>query len=173
MKRKILIASLFATLMLLVPVTSVVGISDISLNRKIEKIEDDNTITETYDNEDCECQVVNRYDLFRVKLLLVRLKVFTNILLLRFGHIPEIKEKCEEILDLINSDFPIICAILESVWNQYKYIINILDDLISKYEDNPIISGIIIIFLAYPLDNIAFIVLSLGAAFGCEWVPEP
>jgi hypothetical protein len=60
MNKKILITSLFATLMLFVPMTSVVGISDVSLNRKIEKIEDNDTITETYDNEDCGCQVVNR-----------------------------------------------------------------------------------------------------------------
>jgi hypothetical protein len=50
--------------------------------------------------DDCGCQVVNRYDLFRVKLLLVRIKVITNILLLRFGHIPEIQEKCQEKLDV-------------------------------------------------------------------------
>ena len=87
MNKKILIATIFATLMLLVPINSVVGVSDVE--------------------EDCGCQVVNRYDWFRVKLLSVRLKVVTNILLLRFGHIPEVREKCQEILEIINSDDPL------------------------------------------------------------------
>ena len=102
MNKKILIASLFATLILLVPMTSVVGVSDVE--------------------EDCECQDVNRYDLFRVKLLLVRIKVITNILLLRFGHIPEVADKCFDILENLDLNklqgSPIICAILEPIWDR-------------------------------------------------------
>ena len=108
MNKKILIASLFATLMLLVPINSAVGVSDVE--------------------DDCGCQVVSSSNLVRVKLLMFRLKIITNILLLRFGHIPEIAEKCQEILDVINSnrqwDFPIICAILESIYIQLNLISN-------------------------------------------------
>ena len=156
MNKKILIASVFATLMLLVPMTSVVGVSDV--------------------NEDCGCEVVNRYDLFRVKLLLVRLKVVTNILLLRFGNIPEVAEKCEEILDIINSnrqwDFPIICAILEPIWNQWVSMAEIIQDLLIKYADNPIILDIITI-LSLPFLGLALTLVNIGASFGCDWVPQP
>ena len=108
MNKKILIASLFATLMLLVPMTSVVGVSDV--------------------NDDCDCQVVNRYDLVRVKLLSVRLKVVTNILLLRFGHILEIQEKSYEILDVINSD-----GFWDDFCNSIVNIMETIQDLIENY----------------------------------------
>ena len=157
MNKKILIASIFAILMLLVPISSVVGVSDVE--------------------EDCGCQVVNKYDLFRVKLLLLRLKVFTNILLLRFGYIPEIAEKCQEILDVINSnkqlDFPIICAMLEPIWNQMINIIREIEDLLEEFKYNPIIANLIIFFLALPADFIFFIVGNLGVNFGCDWAPPP
>ena len=155
MKKKILITSLFATLMLLVPMTSVVG--------------------ESYVNNDCGCNVVNSYDLSRFKLLMFRLKVVTNILLLRFGDIPEVKEQCHEILDVINSnslwDFPIICGILESILNRLNNIVIILEDLVEKYKDNPIIIGILACFII-PIDMIGYYVLLLGAGFDCN-MPNP
>ena len=174
MNKKILIATLFATLMLLIPISSVVGISDISLNKKIEKIEDNNSITETYDNEDCECEVVNRYDLLRVKLLMVRLKVVTNILLLRFGYIPEVAEKCYEILDVINSnrvlDYPIICAILLLIWYQLIYIDNFLTYIATLLDNNLIIKGIFIIF-CFPFAYIGAYVWYLGDTYDCNLPP--
>jgi hypothetical protein len=114
MNKKIFIASLFASLILLVPMTSVVGVSEVE--------------------DDCGCQVVNRYDLFRVKFSLLRLKIVANILLLRFGHIPEIREKCQEILDDISSvginDW--FCDNLISV---YYSTYNRLLYFIQKFED--------------------------------------
>ena len=77
--------------------------------------------------EDCGCQPINRAELLRVKLLLIRLEVFTNIILSKFSHIPEIQEKCGEIsngvttlrerINGLNPDLPlenepIICYIL-------------------------------------------------------------
>ena len=154
MNKKILIASLFATLMLLVPMTSVAGLSDVE--------------------DDCECQDVNRYDLYRVKLLLVRIKVITNILLLRFGHIPEIAEKCSDILENLDlnklQEPPIICAILESICNQIDYIYDVLDYLLTVYEDYEIIF-FIIASLIPPLAWIGVIVYSLGVPFGCWELP--
>ena len=153
MNKKILIASLFATLMLLVPMTSVVGVSDVE--------------------EDCGCQVVNRNDLFRVKLLLVRIKVITNILLLRFGHIPEVAEKCEEILDAINSnrqlDDPIICDNLYQLceyfgsWYWFFYILS--EDV---FEENPILSNIFN-NISILFSMIATYILVFAALLDCDW----
>jgi hypothetical protein len=153
MSRKILIVSLFATLMLFVPMTSVVGVSDVE--------------------NDCGCQVVNSSDLFRFKLLLVRIKVVTNILLLRFGYIPEAAEKCNEILGVINSnrqlDYPIICDILEPIWNLIEDIIGILYYLGHAFKDNPIIFNIINILGSHVL-RMYEIFLAIGVSFQCEWV---
>ena len=50
--------------------------------------------------EDClDCQPVNRVELLKVKLLVIKLKAFNSIILSRFGHIPDIAEKCQEISD--------------------------------------------------------------------------
>jgi hypothetical protein len=145
------------------------------------RVRENKTVTYvTVDNQpsvdDCGCQVVNRYDLFRVKLLMFRLKIITNILLLRFGHIPEVAEKCQEILDTINSDslwdFTIICGMLEQIWNQSSYMHKIICDLYEEYENNPIILGILACF-QITLDTIRGSVVILGTSFGCDWVPFP
>jgi hypothetical protein len=140
MNRKILIASIFATLILLVPMTSVVGVSDVE--------------------DDCGCEDVNRYDLFRVKLLLVRLKVYINIILLRFGFIPEVAEKCEEILDVIKSDetWHPICDILED------YMFSVLDWRDTHFEPGSPLWWIITLHLI----NLAVIY-----AIFCQWPPPP
>lgn len=54
------------------------------------------------EEEDCDCQedISNPY---MVKLWLNKLGVLTNILSKRFGHIPEFKEECQELKDVINS----------------------------------------------------------------------
>ena len=78
------------------------------------------SITLTLDEEDCiECQVSDEYSLLRTKLLLFKIKVVTNIISSsRLGEIPEIKENCQDILDIIDSsisvDYPIICILLHS-----------------------------------------------------------
>ena len=89
--------------------------------------------------EDCDCQEIDSKNLVRVKLLLSRLKVSANILLLRYGHMPEVKEKCQELLNGINSfnplsGPPVICAIaigiyleissiFTSMWEFQEYIL--------------------------------------------------
>ena len=63
--------------------------------------------------EDClECQPASRVDLLKVKLLLIRLEAITNVILSKFGHIPEIKEKCEKILETIHSDNDLFSVII-------------------------------------------------------------
>ena len=105
--KKVWIASIFATLMLIVPITNVAGASEVV--------------------DDCGCQPVNKVDYVRVKLLLKRVEVFTNVILSKFGHIPDVTEKCQEvsneikeIRDIINDlkpdlpweNYPIICTTL-------------------------------------------------------------
>jgi len=97
-------------------------------------------------NEDCGCQGVNRVDLLRVKLLLIRLEVFTNILLTNFGHIPELTEKCEEILDIIHSNRGLfnefICAIVAALFVLVGVCIQLFSYLSDiYYEDYPLISN--------------------------------
>ena len=70
--------------------------------------------------EDCECEIVDEYNPDKLIQLLNEVKVYVNNILLNFGHIPYVKEKCEEILDTIESftgweDTPILCAILYGI----------------------------------------------------------
>ena len=82
--KKVWIASILATLMLMVPLTSVVGANEV---------------------EDCNCNpTISDLQLVRIERLLNRLENRINFILLRYGHIPEVAEKCEEVLDSINSD---------------------------------------------------------------------
>ena len=46
--------------------------------------------------------------------MLTELKTLINNILLRFGHIPEVKEKCEELLDVINEVRP-LCLVVELI----------------------------------------------------------
>ena len=78
----------------------------------------------TEKNEDCNCPEVDRLHPIRIKFLLTKLKVVTKILLLRFGHLPEIKEICQKILDIIGSnrqlDYTYLCKILENYSNRLE-----------------------------------------------------
>ena len=68
-------------------------------------------------DEDClECQPVNNVDILRVRLLVIRIKAITNVILSRFGYIPEVKEKCEEVLELINSGVLLLFCVIILVW---------------------------------------------------------
>jgi hypothetical protein len=52
--------------------------------------------------KDYDCQEVSKDDILKFKELLNDLKDFTINVMTRFGYIPEVKEKCQEILDFIN-----------------------------------------------------------------------
>ena len=95
--KKVWIASIFATLMLLVPLTNIVSASD--------------TV------EDCNCNPINDLQVVRIERLLNRLESRINFILLRYGHIPKVEEKCEEVLELINSDglWDIICDAINGI----------------------------------------------------------
>ena len=77
------------------------------------------SISTTSDSdENCiECQESDGISLLKAKILLFRAKVVTNVILSsKLGEIPEIKEDCQEISDVINSDkplhVPLICYVL-------------------------------------------------------------
>ena len=58
---------------------------------------------ELNNREDCvECQPIRRVDVLKVKLLLIKIKTFTNDILSKYGHIPVVAEKCKVISDNIS-----------------------------------------------------------------------
>jgi hypothetical protein len=118
--------------------------------------------------EDCDCKEEDRPNLFLVKLWLNKVEVLTNILLLRFGYIPEVKENCELVLEGISSiditrDFEVLCEILYTILAPISNLMVSLFQLIS--------SGIFIGFIAL---LISIFIVSLGMAVGdllnCWWV---
>ena len=152
--KKVWIASILATLMLTVPINSVVGTSDI--------------------DKDClECQPASRVELLKFKLLMIRLEVFINILSSKFSYIYKIVENDDEISNKLKTfqkmvneykhnlpwdENPIICTIL---WLNIFLITPVwvfFATLYEKYEDIPIFQ-IILLILKIFLDNV---LLSLG-----------
>jgi hypothetical protein len=112
--------------------------------------------------EVCDCQEVDKLNPVRVKLLFTQLKIRTNILLKKFGHIPEVKENCNDIFKIINSYNPlangeIICSILVGI---YLAILSIYWSIRELQEE---VGGLIAALLYFPLLPIA----AIGLAF--EW----
>jgi hypothetical protein len=106
--------------------------------------------------EDCDCQKVDISDSFMVKLWLNKLKVFNNIILLKFGHIPEIEENCNDIFNFINSYYPlsdgeIVCTILVGI---YLGILSIYWSIRELQEE---VGGLLAALLYFPLIPIATI----------------
>jgi len=90
--------------------------------------------------EDCDCQEIDSQTFVKVKLLMNKLKVVTSVLSKRFGNIPEIKEKCQELLDNINSNsqlyFPIICDFLQEIEYNISSIMDNINDYFEKLPDS-------------------------------------
>ena len=80
MKKKILIACVFSFIILLVPITSSVGLS-----------------------EDCDCKKNNSSNIINEEKILEKIVIYINIILLRYRHLPEVKEICDKISADINS----------------------------------------------------------------------
>jgi hypothetical protein len=80
--------------------------------------------------EDCDCQEVSNSDFLKIKELLNELKDFTISVMMRFGHMPEVKEKCEELLDGINVEIP---QDNEKLCNMFKFIIAITGILYLRF----------------------------------------
>ena len=117
--------------------------------------------------EDCGCQTVNRVDLLRFKLLLIRVEVITNIILSKFGHIPEVEEKCQDILDIIHSskvlDYPIICSILEIIGGTLSGMMTICVVFIATFPITSLIFGPIWVTLL----GLVITISVIGIHFDC------
>ena len=150
--KKVWIASILAILMLTVPLTSVVGANEV---------------------EDCNCNPVSDSQVVRIERLLDRLESRINFILSRYSHIQEVKEKCEGILELINSDilwdFPIICAFLESIvkslCNFAEFILEICD-VLDPESLIMVIFSLIYLSVMFPA---TFISYNIARPLGCEW----
>ena len=79
--KKVWIASILATLMLTVLLTSVVSANEV---------------------EDCNCKpTISDLQVVRIERLLNKVKIYTNFISLLSKNNPEIKEKCEELSNMI------------------------------------------------------------------------
>ena len=166
--KKVWIASILTCIILMLPLTNVVSANEV---------------------EDCvECQPMNRVELLKVKLLLIRIEAITNIISSKLGHITEIAEKCEEISEGITTfrekidnskvrtldwDFPIFCKFLENWINRFYEITDVflnmieyLMDILPKFE-YPIYQ--ILMLFCYLRDYLMLPFCILGAIF-CGWV---
>jgi parallel beta-helix repeat protein len=115
--------------------------------------------------EDCDCQEVDRPNPNNVKHLMIRLKTVTNIFVSRYGHIPEVKEKCQELSNDINSvgikDW--FCDNLERVYNST---VNLFLYLNQKLKDEPrYIDGFLFLCTLYMI----FFLNDIGVIF-CDWI---
>ena len=137
-------------------------------------------------DEDClECQPVNRVEILKVKLLLIRIEAITNILLSRFGHITEVKEKYQELSDriitlrkmneefksnlLLNDDSP-ICKLIMTSFYFFASILYVVEMTWLRFLEYPIISKFLdsIMHLIYvPLAILGV----LGLYFQCGELP--
>ena len=177
--REVWIASIFATIMLMLPLNSVVGANEISKN-----------VVSDVDEDCLECQTVRKVDILKVRFLLIKIEAFTNIILSKFGHIPEIRKKCGEISEgiitfreeinnlkssFLDSDFPIFCKFLEILaqsviaigYYGLDFIYGILITLFPKLE-------YIIWYIFDSIWGIVGGVLTFIGVFGmifCDWGP--
>ncbi len=153
--KKILIASLFATIMLLVPFSSSTGASIGELNIKGE------VIGETY-------PVIPDY-------LLEELYDLINQLLLYYGHLPEIVAICNEILEIINSDdpYPVFCASLGIMLVSIGVWIFIFDGLAFYWKDKDPNMYQFFFTLSVIVQEMILLLFVIGI-FVCGWdLPPP
>jgi hypothetical protein len=127
------------------------------------------------ESEDCiECQVSDGISLLRAKILLFRVKVVTNVILSsKLGEIPEIKEDCQKILDVINSDEPLydrpICYILESILYSIVNLMINIGHLIDTISNDFIINQLE--QMLFFLQTTGTLLLYQGAFIGCWALP--
>ena len=147
------------------------------------------SISKTSDiHEDClECQHISKVELLKVKLLLIRIEAITNIIFSKFSHIPEVKEKCEEvsnrvitIKDKINELKPdssnfnklFLCLSLLVILLSLTPAMVILTELFWVFEDNLVISFILTLILM-PIYSLMEYILYLGESKNCWEIPWP
>jgi len=124
--------------------------------------------------EDCGCGDVSLTDLVKIEKLLDRVEVYSKLLLVLARYNPELKEISEELLDLINFDwpFPIICVSL------FILTINILilaEGLLKIMWEFPMDSILFKMLwnLCMLLDNIFCQLVEIAIDLDCYWLPGP
>jgi len=151
MNKKILIASLFATLMLLVPMTSVVGVSDVE--------------------EDCGCQVSSKSNLVKVERLLNRFEIYSKVLLVLSKHNPMIAEKSQKLLEIFDTDRflnnDIICLSLFFIMLYIGGFLPVIELIMENFREGSIL---FMVFLSIHLkiENIIYGILDLMEELDCE-----
>ena len=148
--KKLWIASIFATLMLTVSLTSVVSANEV---------------------KDSNCKpTISELQVVRIERLLDRLESRINFILLRYGHIPEVEEKCEEVLDVIHSsrilDYSIICSILGNLGNTFASLYESLISILDNHPNNLILHLIIRPFLI-TVGYLTLFFYLIGSMFDC------
>jgi len=129
-------------------------------------------VTSSSEDDCLECQEVNNVELLKVKLLLLRLEIVTNIILSKLGDIPEIKDKCEKLLDIIHStpmlgNNVIICNLLFFLLLRMYIRFRIIDELYFYFEEtNPAIAEIVYFILGI-YSNICYTILDLLFKYNC------
>ena len=117
-------------------------------------IRDKSSNLELNNIEDCDCKTLEKYNPIIVKHLLNKVRFFTIILLSRFEHIPEVKENCNTILDILNSYNPlsigqVICDIALGIYLEMSSMFTRMWEFQEYILENYIIFGIIYTGLLY------------------------
>jgi len=111
-KKNILIAILCASILLLVPLTNVSGASIGGLNTKDEIVEETNpNIKDMYSIFMEEIEVQKYFGLNPDDFTLEDLRDFVIKIDLLFGHYPEVAESCENIIEILDVEYPILCEL--------------------------------------------------------------
>jgi hypothetical protein len=120
----------------------------------------------------CNCQADNDLVFVKLNVMLLRLEIYSKILLVFFKHNSELVENLEKILDVIEinrfSRSPLICEFLESLSVPLIKIKDYIVHLIEVFWDNSIIFGILISYY-YKIYDIFEYVNHLYFIYECWW----
>jgi len=111
-KKNILIAILCVTILLLVPLSNVSGVSVDGLNTKDEVIEDANPVISIVDIKlikdfqelDIPTENLDEFTLEDFRDFVIKIDLL-------FGHYPEVAESCENIIEILDIEYPILCEL--------------------------------------------------------------
>ena len=139
--KKILIAGFFATIMFLVPLSSVVASQEGGVIESKQELEQADPIT--------------------IEQLFDDLEILMNEIIQELSDYPEVVAICYDILDIINSydlrSYPIICNILDNIainlWELSQSLVEIIetnpDNLLLLLTLTPIVITVVYLFLAF------------------------
>lgn len=145
--------------------------------------------------DDCNCQVDDYYDIVRVKSLLNRadrllnrVEIFTNLIFLMSKDNPEVTEDCEELSKKITTlkeinkeldtnppkrEYPIICRIIEPIYDILNSLENWVNSMAEKLEDYPKLRNIFLDLTLFTITLPYFIFYAFALLFNCVEPPFP